>query len=187
MPSHKKTLNLTFLLVFFFLAVVCSTSEAYQLTDLLSWQYPTDQEVVDLAVEKGFLKPDLSDEAVRGETATTWKVWISRNREDKKMLVRQAKDMFIEADHALIRKPDEHYVNEINIRIFNVLKENNVSYFSKIPFHTLFKSLAIIEGDYDDGRTEPLELIRNWFGEQGIEQMKENYPERYEALEKRQN
>lgn len=155
---------------------------ALTVTDLSSWQYPSDSDVVDTAVETGFLKPDLSDRYIPDDNASSWKVWIVHSRKEKRELVRQMKQTFASADAAVILKADEHYVDEINIRIQNVLQEGNLDYFNKITVPTLFKSLAIIEGDYNDGRTQPLQLIRNWFGETGIEQMKERFPERYEQL-----
>ncbi|MCA9402430.1 MAG: hypothetical protein KC897_01500 [Candidatus Omnitrophica bacterium] len=154
--------------------------------DLMSWQYPTDQELSDLAVEHGLIKPDLRDRYKANDTATNWKLWIIRSREEKRLLIKQMKDVFAEADNAVIQKPDEHYVNEINIRIQNVLKEGDIDYFNKVTVPTLFKSLAIIEGDYNDGRTQPLQLIRNWFGETGVEQMKARFPERYEQLKQQE-
>ncbi|MCA9394594.1 MAG: hypothetical protein KC900_10350 [Candidatus Omnitrophica bacterium] len=154
--------------------------------DLMSWQYPTDQELTGLAVEHGLIKPDLRDRYKANDTATNWKLWIIRSREEKRLLIKQMKDVFAEADNAVILKPDEHYVDEINIRIQNILKEGNIDYFNKVTVPTLFKSLAIIEGDYNDGRTQPLQLIRNWFGETGVEQMKERFPERYEQLKQQE-
>lgn len=151
-------------------------------TDLMSWQYPTDEEVKELAIEFGFIKPDLSDRYKANDTVTNWKLWVIRSREEKRLMVRQMKKIYAEADDAVILKPDDHYVDEINIRIQNILREGNIDYFNKVAVPTLFKSLAIIEGDYNDGRTHPLQLIRNWFGESGVEQMKERFPERYEKL-----
>lgn len=177
--------SLLFLFSMFLVSMdLCGGAHAFQQADILGWQYPTDREIVELAIAKGFLTPDLSDEAVRGETATLWKVWIVHSRAEKIELIESVKSSFAEADNAVIRKSAAYYVDEINIRILNLLKEERLDYFNSIPFHTLFKSLAIIEGDYDDGRTPPLELIRNWFGETGVEQMKENFPERYEALKR---
>lgn len=150
--------------------------------DISRWQYPTDQEVIDTAIEAGFIRSDLGDDYVVEHNASDWKVWIVRSRAEKRDLVKQMKSTFAEIDEAVILNPNEHYVNEINIRIQNVLKQGNLDYFDKITVPTLFKSLAIIEGDYNDGQTQPLQLIRNWFGEPGIEQMKQRFPERYEQL-----
>ncbi len=168
--------------IILFGAILCSDATGLNQTDLLRWQYPSDQEVIETAVTMGFLKPDLSDPYVAEETASAWKVWIVRTREEKRALIKEMKSTFAQADNAVILKSDEHYVDEINIRIQNVLEEANLDYFDTITVPTLFKSLAIIEGDYNDGRTKPLQLIRNWFGETGIEQMKERFPERYEQL-----
>ena len=82
---------------------------------------------------------------------------------------------------AVVRKTASFYVNQINIRIYHTLQENKSEYLEIIDLGILFKSLAIMEGDFDDG-TNKIEQFKTWYGENGYEQLKENYPEKLEKL-----
>ena len=144
-------------------------------------RYPNDSELYNLALEKGLIKADLHDKnEIERIKQNTFLLWIIYDRDEKKEMVNFLKKAFAE-EGAVVRKTASFYVNQINIRIYHTLQENKSEYLEIIDLGILFKSLAIMEGDFDDG-TNKIEQFKIWYGENGYEQLKENYPEKLEKL-----
>ena len=106
--------------------------------------------------------------------------WVTLSQLEKIDYIDQLKDLFI-ADGAYIRQSSEYYVNQFNIRIYHVIQDQQIESFKSVSFLELFKSMAIMEGDFDDG-TDKIELIRSWYGEEGLNKFKDTFSSRYQEF-----
>ena len=45
----------------------------------------------------------------------------------------------------------------------------------------MFETIAVMEGDYDTGKTK-LETMKDYFGEEGLKEFKTKYPDKFKYL-----
>jgi hypothetical protein len=81
-------------------------------------------------------------------------------------------------DGSIIKHSSPHYVDELNLRIYNTILKKNLEYFEQISFSMLFKSVAILEGDFNNGENK-VELLRNWYGEKVLRRYQAEQPDKY--------
>ena len=78
----------------------------------------------------------------------------------------------------IIKLPSEHYVREITSDIYNSIVKGDVVV---LELANIFKTLAIMEGDYDNGK-DKVAVAKEYMGEDGFQMYKKMYPEKYEKL-----
>jgi len=142
----------------------------------------TDEQVRQAAIEKGIISanPDDFDKEKEIESKNTLILWINMNRDDKVSLIDAIKEKFKE-NGVIIKYPSEYYVNEINGVIYNDMQREEMINPTKKGLGVAFESIALMDGDYDNGGSR-VEALREYFGEEQFEYYKENFPEKYEYL-----
>lgn len=143
----------------------------------------TDQQLKDLAVEKLFV-PYNSDRAYfenELKQKHTITIWIISQRNQKIELIDALRKIFLEKEDAIIRQPSSYYVDGLNRVIYNTLSgENGFGDLNK-GLGAMFKSIALMDGDFDNGKSTA-ETLKSYSGEELFEYFKENYPDKYENL-----
>jgi len=144
---------------------------------------PTEQQLKDLAIEKGLIPSDadkayFKDELSRKNTVTTW---LLLKREDKIKVVDNLKKMFKDKDNVTIKLPSAYYVDEINGVMYNSIKNGDIDETNKRGIGIMFKTIAMMDGDYDNGKNR-IEELRKHVGEELFQIIKEKYPDKYEHL-----
>ena len=101
-----------------------------------------------------------------GRCSTVW-LWMHMPRETKIQLVDELKKQFKEKSNAIIKKPSEFYVREIDEVITS--DPNAVNYKLTI----IFRTIAVMEYDFDEG-IDKEESAKNWLGEPCYQFFKES-------------
>ncbi len=144
---------------------------------------PTEQQLKDLAIEEGLIpldtdKAHFKDKLSQKNTVTTW---LLLKREDKIEVVGTLKKMFKDKDNVNIKLPSAYYVDEINGVMYNSIKRGDIDASNKRGAGVMFKTIAMMDGDYDSGNNR-VEELRKHLGEEMFSYYKEEYPEKYEYL-----
>lgn len=150
--------------------------------------YPSDNELKALAVEMEIIPSDSNasyiDQEIKAKNTIT--MWMSMDRQRKVNLINKLIKTYKDKSEILIRQSASYYVDEINGVIWNSIKEDGKYEISLKGLGNIFKTIAIMDGDYDDGRNK-VQILKEYIGEDWLKEYKENYPERYGKLfEKRQ-
>ena len=114
------------------------------------------------------------------ESRNTISIWAMMEREDKIKLIDGLRDMF-KKDGVAIKLPTDYYVDELNAVLFSMIQEGNINESNQKGLGVAFKTIAIMEGDFDNG-TDKIELIKKHIGEDLFEQYKEVYHNKYQRL-----
>ncbi len=145
-------------------------------------QHITDDDVRRIAIEKNII-PENTDKKYQDEETKkkhTITLWIVTNRKDKVSIVDRLKELF-KRDGVTIRLASEYYVNEINGVIYNSILKGDITSVNTRGMGTIFKTIAIMEGDYDNGKNK-VELAREHMGQEIFQMYKVKYPEKYKKL-----
>ena len=79
-----------------------------------------------------------------------------------------------------MRNPSAYYVDNINNVLYKSLLNKDFFAYTKKGIGTIFKTIAIMEGDYDDGSgRSKIEILKDFLGEEKFEWYKKNFPEKY--------
>jgi hypothetical protein len=142
----------------------------------------TDEQVKEAAIANGAIpeSPEDFDMEKELESKNTIIIWINMDRNDKIRLIDTLKEKFRE-NGVIIGYPSEYYVNEINGVIYNDMQREEMINPTKKGVGAIFKSIALMDGDYNNGGSR-IEALREYSGEELFEYYKEHYPEKYEYL-----
>ncbi|MBM3252793.1 MAG: hypothetical protein FJZ16_00880 [Candidatus Omnitrophica bacterium] len=92
-----------------------------------------------------------------GKCSSVW-VWMHLDEQDKVKLINGLKQTFKEKGNAIIQKPTEFYVKEIDILIARDEESKNHR------LGIIFKTIAVMEYDFDEG-IDKEETAKNWLGD----------------------
>mgnify|MGYP001000682139 CR=1 FL=1 len=76
--------------------------------------------------------------------------WLSMPVEGKLEVVKMIRAEF-KAKGVLINNPPLYYVDQVNNVLYQSISENKLSVISDDTIRTIFQTIAVMEGDYDDG------------------------------------
>ena len=175
---------------FLFLWVICSAlflhavcAEANYLELYQGQLPPSDEEVVNLAIEKGVLPEDLDtiDKQEELESGNSMTFWLLIERQDKISTTDMLIKMFEAKENVIIRKSATYYVDEINGVLYNSIKNGDIVNFKNKGLGSIFKTIAIMDGDFDNGQ-DKVELFKEWLGEDILELYRQEHPDKYQKL-----
>lgn len=148
----------------------------------LDRQRVTDSELEEIAIKYGIIPkyPPENFAKKEIESRNTISIWVMMKREDKIKLIDGLKDMF-KKDGVAIKLPTDYYVDELNAVLFSMIQEGNINESNQKGLGAAFKTIAIMEGDFDSG-TDKIELIKKHIGEDLFEQYKEVYCNKYQRM-----
>ena len=145
-------------------------------------EYPTDEQLRQLAIKRGLI-PSNADiqfckEQVKKENSIT--AWIAMERKVKIAFVVELIKLFKEEDGVIIRNPSEYYTDQLNEVVYRSML-NDTGYAAGKGLKAMFMTIALMEGDFDNGKNK-VEALREFVGEERFEMYKQSYPEKYEYL-----
>jgi len=162
----------------------CSNAYPSQSTPWFrSNEHYTDQQLKELAIEYNVI-PEETDESylqTQKEGRKTITIWILSERKEKVATIDSVKKMFLEKRGVKINNPSEYYVDEINGVIYNSTKGDKYFSTSKEGLGVIFRTIALQEGDFDNGKGK-VEALKEYMGEEGLKWYKEEYPKKYQYL-----
>jgi hypothetical protein len=142
----------------------------------------TDEQLRQAAIEKGIIprNPEDFDKQKELESKNSITLWIMMSRKGKIMTIDALKERYRE-NGVIINYPSEYYVNEINGVIYNDMQREDMISSTKKGVGIAFKGIALMDGDYDNGKSR-IEALREWSGKEYFEYYKESFPDKYEYL-----
>jgi len=172
------------LLILILLLISCNNAYPSQITPWFrNNEHCTDHQLKTLAIEYGVI-PENADEAylqTQKEEKKTITIWILLEHKKKVALIDNLKKMFLEEKSVIIKNPTEYYVDEINGVIYNSTKGDKHFSTSKEGVGIIFKTIALQEGDFDNGESK-VKALRESLGEEKFEWYKKEFPEKYQFL-----
>lgn len=174
------------LVIISFVFILLSPPVALSLTppaNTLTENKITDQELKDLAVEKLFI-PYNADNAYyksQKEQKNTMTIWVITNRQTKIDLIEKLKEIWLENEKVVIKLPASYYIDEINQAMYNSLKSDSWSDDFQRGLGVMFKAIALMDGDFDNGKSY-IATLKAYFSDEWIQFFKDNYPDKYDKL-----
>lgn len=153
----------------------------FLITSESEWR-PDGNDLRELAVKKGIIQSDYGQ--VNYETALqakeTISIWIMAPREDKEKIIQHLMDKFSQ-NGVEFRQPVSYYVNAINGVLYQSLILDNIFSMQKKGIGTIFKTVAILDGDFDNGQDKRTVLFDHC-GPDIFKQYCEKQPLRFERI-----
>lgn len=145
-------------------------------------QHITDDDLKEIAIENGILPKDSDEAFFKGEMEkkNTITAWIIIDHKSKLSIIDNLRDMF-KNDGTVIRLSSKYYVTEINGVIYNSILKGDINSATKRGVGNIFKTIAIMEGDYDNGK-DKVALAKEHLGEEIFQEYMKIYPEKYKKL-----
>jgi len=142
----------------------------------------TDEQLKQLAIVKGLVPYEIDSKFIEREIEEkhTITVWFVITRKDKIRLLDYLKVLYGN-DGVKIRRSSAYYVDEINKVLYNSMMNEEIDAGMKIGLGIFIKSIAIMDGDFDNGKNKE-QVFRDWAGEEFLEFYKIAYPDKYQAL-----
>ncbi len=142
----------------------------------------TDEELRQIAIENRIIPEHIDDDYLKDELhqKNTITMWIVLKAEQKVTLIDKLKDEFYR-NGIIIRLPSNYYVNEINGVIYNGILKGDIDADVREGLGSIFKTIAVMDGDYDDG-SDRIELLKQLIGDELFEKYKQMYPDKYRYL-----
>lgn len=137
-----------------------------------------------IAREKGIIPKTLDDIYLKTQIDEKSSIilWIVMKADDKLQLIDRYKHDF-EGIGVIIRHPSSHYVEQINNVIYQSILNGTYAFEGEEDFGTLFKSISIMEGDYDDGSgRSKIVIMEEYLKEEGVEWYRDINPKNYKYL-----
>lgn len=134
-----------------------------------------EDELLDLAIEKGFVPLEYQDQAVIDRFIAqkqTLPVWIMMPHNQRVDLIENLKQRLAQDKVAVIRQKSDVYVSLINEFLYDMLKNEDFETLKETHIRGLLETLSMMRGDYDNG-TPPEETIRQNFGEDMLKRYQE--------------
>ena len=143
----------------------------------------TDTQLKELAIQKEILPKDYDLEQVKEHIKinNTIPAWVILSREKKLEMINRLKARLKKEKGIIITKSAEFYVDEINSLIYNNIANGTVTKDKTSAVGYAFSFLAMISGDYDNGKSR-VETLRNYIGEEEFRRFVESFPNSYENL-----
>jgi hypothetical protein len=114
------------------------------------------------------------------ETIFSMRDWMAKDEDFKQQIIRS----YIKAakeDHVIIRLPAEYYKKEMESLVQNSIKNGEEAGIDN-SFGATLKIIAIMEGDWDNGRNK-LEYAKEFMGPVVFEDFIKRYPTKYKKLQ----
>jgi len=146
----------------------------------------TDEQLKQLAVQKGIIpaEPDKKYLKKQMEQKNTMILWLLMDRQEKIKMIDTLKSMFLAREGIKIKRESEYYVDQINNVLYKSLLNDEAFVKEKKGIGVLLKTIAVMEGDYDDGSgRSKVEILKDFLGEEQFEWYKENYPHKLKYLQ----
>ncbi len=176
---NKKQL----ILVFFALSLSAPAYSSIPEIDYATQSPPTEQQLKDLAIEKGIVPYSAGDVYLRDQTKqkNTVIAWILLEREQKIEIIDNLKKMFKDKSKVTIKLSSSYYVDEMNGVMFNSIKSGDIDETNKRGIGIMFRTIAMMDGDFDYGQKR-VEELKEYMGDEIFSYYKKQYPEKYERL-----
>jgi len=147
----------------------------------------TDDHLRELAVQKGILPENITQEYINKnlQEKNSIIIWLIIEREKKVKAINKLKDAWRDEEKAIVRNPSECYVDKINNVLYEcLLNDDDDIFILKKGIGMLFKTIVIMEGDYDDGSgRSKVEILKDYLGEERFEWYKRKHPNKLKYLE----
>lgn len=145
-------------------------------------QHISDDDVRRVAVEKNIIPKETDEKYLHEETEKKHSItaWIVTSHKDKVSIIGHLKEFF-RKDGVTIKLSSEYYVNEMNGVIYNSIVSGDITPVNKTGILNIFKTIAIMEGDYDNGKNK-VEIAKEHMGQETFQMYKAEYPEKYKKL-----
>ena len=145
-------------------------------------QHVTGEMLKKIAVEKGVIPKDAGEAFLKAEIEKKdmITIWIMVDDKARLSFIDNLRE-FNKKDGVIIRLPSEYYVREITDDIYNSIVNGDIVV---MELGNIFKTIAIMEGDYDNGR-DKVAVAKEYMGEEGFQMYQGMYPEKYEKLIKK--
>ena len=142
-------------------------------------QHVTDDMLEKVAIEKGIIPKDADEAFLKAEIEKKdmITIWIMVDDKARLSFIDNLRE-FNKKDGVIIRLPSEYYVREITDDIYNSIVNGDIVV---MELGNIFKTIAIMEGDYDNGR-DKVAVAKEYMGEEGFQMYQRMYPEKYEKL-----
>lgn len=146
-------------------------------------EYVTDAELREVAIENLIIphSPDKEYIEKQWEESNSLATWLMMSRQQKVTIINGLKEMYLEKRGVTIKLPSSYYVDEINANIYNGILNNSVKVFEEKGIVIIFRTIAVMDGDYDEGGSI-LETAARMLTEPIFEAYKLLFPEKYEYL-----
>ena len=179
----KHAILLILILFLVYGGIVYCYSIGYEYFDRYEQLPVSDEELRQLAIEKGML-PQISEDfdmQKEMEAKNTITLWLAMDRKTKIKLMNNLKEMFKQKSQVIIDRSSSYYVNEINGVLYISILKGDIDRTTKQGLRNIFKTIAVMDGDYDDGRNK-VEIFKELIGEEVLQEFKKQYPGRYHSL-----
>jgi hypothetical protein len=140
-----------------------------------------------IAVSEGVIPEDVSSSLWKkwqesGESVLIWIISPEKNKVDLISGLQRIHD----ANEIEIEKDPRYYVNKINVAIFENIKGGNTEEVINKGIIDIFRDIAIMEGYYNEDRPK-VEVLRDYLGEEKLDEYKAKYPNKYKEILKDKN
>ncbi|MBL7131322.1 MAG: hypothetical protein ISS45_07985 [Candidatus Omnitrophica bacterium] len=180
---NRRQILLFVLILFFNTAVYASLPDVSLYANRR--EAVSDEQLGKIAVENGIIPADADQDYFKEqvEEQNTTLVWILANRESKVRMIEGIKREFSKQEGVTIARPALYYVDEINGCLYGAIEDGTINDERKKGWlGKLFKMAAMTNGDFDDGKANRIGVLRAWAGEEIVERLKKEQPDRYEHL-----
>ena len=146
-------------------------------------EYPTDEDLKQLAIEKGIIPGVVDDTFIdqQAKEENTIVLWITMPNQEKATFINSLKEDYSQQG-IIIRNPSLYYVDQINNVIYYGIKADGKEFcLGKGRLRRLFETIAVQEGDYDYGKSK-VETLRDYLGDEKFKWYIEKYPDKSEHL-----
>ena len=175
------------LLTLFFVFYISALSFAiFGFTSIGDSEYISDEQLKELAIRKGVISENITQDYINEnfQQQNTVALWLIIDRNTKSSLIDTLKKMFREKDGVIIKNPSGYYVDEINNVLYKSIMSEDNFVITKKGLGVIFKTIAVMEGDYDDGSgRSKVEILKDFLGEERFHWYKRNYPNKLKYLE----
>ena len=180
--SGMRTVCIAIACMMFFNVVTAGASIPAVQQDNKRVRYATDDMLKKIAVEKGIIPEDAGEAFFKAaiKKKDTIAIWILMDNKTRTSIIDNFREIN-KKDGVIVKLPSEYYVREITSDIYNSIVKGDVVV---LELANIFKTLAIMEGDYDNGK-DKVAVAKEYMGEDGFQMYKKMYPEKYEKLIKK--
>jgi tetratricopeptide (TPR) repeat protein len=148
----------------------------------LRGEHYTDKQLQTLAIQKDIIPQEPDEDYIQKaiQQKETIILWLIMDREDKITMIDGLKERYRQ-NGITVRYPSSYYVDEINGVIYKSIIKGDKDTVLRKGIGTCFKTIAIMDGDYNDGR-DKIEIFIDYLGEEMLEIYKQMYPDKYKRL-----
>ena len=180
-PLKAKSLIPLLLLLFLSLSIPAVIADIYPLEYSASSSIG-DKDLRRIAIERNLIPEDWKDMDLSSdiEEANTIVMWIIMSHQEKLQVVEGLKRKFAESG-VIIKHPSQYYTAQINGIIYKNMLRDDISSTKKKGLGNIFKMIALVDGDFDNGQ-DKLGALEEFLGPESFEEYKKVYPDKYRRL-----